>query len=186
MDVDPERVRLEEQRLETMEDEGNKEPRAGGSGGDDGCGAGSSYGNDSGEQLSVIERAQRYIAKHKKNPSNNKCDPNVALSNVASTDIVPPASSNPTYEAIYNLRLKDTEAQSLNGGETVSCNNLGSFKPSGGAWGGPPIQRNVFGKRQNLSFNFDPVTMLCKSCGDPEHRILSGGRGILRSVKSLF
>jgi hypothetical protein len=172
-DVEEIYYRQEERREQEQVDQG--EPME--SGGDSqppSEGSGSSSTRSSGSQdVNIYKRAQEYIKAYKiaKSASSNT---NVIASNNSVNKIVTP-TANDTYDAIFKLRCKNMDVQSLGGSTSNVSNQLGCFKPDGEAWGEPPVERHVFGSRQNISLNFDPVTMICKSCNDAEHRILSGG-----------
>jgi hypothetical protein len=145
--------------------------------------SGSSGSNDSGNMeeddgSSIVSRCKKYIDAYKK----KLCDSSNPASNTNFKCNVP---SNPTYDAILSLRLKSMEAPSLNGGVSTFGNILGNFKPHGEVWGVPPVERQIFGARQNISFNFDPVSMMCNSCKD-EHRVLSGGGDYASMNRKLF
>jgi hypothetical protein len=129
------------------------------------------------EANALRQRLKNYIEKNK--TSNTNCD---SFNN----DPRKTVDANPTYDAIKSLRIKGLEAPNLNGGTATSfSNDLGNFKPAGEVWGAPLVERQVFGSRQNISLNFDPSSMICKSCGN-EHRVLSGGGEGFSSGRKIF
>jgi hypothetical protein len=157
---DLQRVLDREKQLET-EDQGKGSSSDGTSNAD----------NEDEVRETLRRRMQAYIASH----SNNS---GPARRNSSSNEINEPYNlTNSTYTAISNLRAKNLEAPNLYGGVSNISDSLGSFKPSGETWGAPPVARQNFGTRQNISFNFDPVTMQCKNCNGDPHRVLSGVGG---------
>jgi hypothetical protein len=129
-------------------------------------------------ELTLEQRMKRYLSLHKKsvaagtgNDSSSTCNSD---SNSNYGTGIPDNKANTTYTAINKLRCKNLDAQNLYGGVVNNSSSLGSFEPCGETWGAPPIEKQNFSSRQNISLNFDPVAMICKNCNEP-HRLLAGG-----------
>jgi hypothetical protein len=133
---------------------------------------GTSYtGNEDEVRETLRRRMEAYIAAHSSSTGPAHRNSNSSEINESYN------LTNSTYTAITNLRAKNLEAPNLYGGVSNISDSLGSFKPAGETWGAPPVARQNFGARQNISFNFDPVTMQCRNCNREPHRVLSGVGG---------
>jgi hypothetical protein len=160
------RVMAQEKQLETGEREASISTTGSAS-------TDTATGNEEDDRSADLRRRlQNYLAIH-----GRKSDPACSSSN-SNCDSDINKQANSTYDAISKLRLKNLEAQNLYGGVSTLDDNLGRFKPDGETWGSPPISRQNFGARHNISLNFDPVTMQCKNCNREPHRILAGGGGM--------
>jgi hypothetical protein len=143
------RVMAQEKQLETGEREASNSTT--GSANTD-----TSAGSEEDDRSADLRRRlQNYLAIH-----GRKTDPACSSTN-SNCDSDNNKQANSTYDAISKLRLKNLEAQNLYGGVSTLDDNLGSFKPDGETWGSPPISRQNFEARHNISLNFDPVTMQC-------------------------
>jgi hypothetical protein len=88
------------------------------------------------------------------------------------------AGSGPTKicDTVKNLKQQMLDAPGLHGGVYSISADTGCFKLSSEAWGVPPFEKSIFGQRKNLSFSFDPATMVCGCCPD-QHQVLDSVRG---------
>jgi hypothetical protein len=156
------RVLAQERQLETGEREEGTVPSS----------SSTTAGGEEDERAADLrKRLQNYLAIHgrKKDPANSS-----SSSNCSDLNNDHNKQANSTYDAIGKLRQKNLEAQNLYGGVSTLSDCLGSFKPDGETWGSPPVSRQNFGARHNISLNFDPVTLQCKNCDREPHRILAG------------
>jgi hypothetical protein len=127
---------------------------------------------ESQESVTLGERLKRYLSLHKKTgPALSDSSSVTSCLNSGQKE------ANSTYNAIFNLRSKNFAAQNLYGSASDFIDSLGSFQPCGEIWGAPPIAKQNFGARQNISLNFDPVALVCKNCKNDAHGFLSGGSG---------
>jgi hypothetical protein len=117
-------------------------------------GSGSQPGTSSGsatpmEDDDVKARAKAYISK-------NKC-----LS-TGSVSVQPNQNVNlepSLYDTIHNLNRQMLDAPGLHGGACSISPDISCFKLNSEAWGVPFVDKNVFGQRKNVTFNFDPNTL---------------------------
>jgi hypothetical protein len=185
---DVEEIYRQERAREAMEEDETGADPGGASGSANCSGTGSGAHGDISTGEDLQERFRNYIAKIKSKKADSNCNSNKKCDVVdpISVAINDPPVSNSTYDAILSLRVKGMEAPSLNGGASTNIGlQLGNFKPSGEVWGPPVVERQIFGVRQNISLNFDPISMLCSSCNN-EHRVLSGSGDGFTSNRKIF
>jgi hypothetical protein len=77
-----------------------------------------------------------------------------------------------TYMAIKRMVLKRLEVPSLYGGACTTVDVIGNFRDCANNSG--LTERNLYTKKRNVQFSFDPATMSCLMCND-NHNVLGGG-----------
>jgi hypothetical protein len=122
---------------------------------------------------SLEHRIKKYLLLSKDSQNNA----NANSSNIKGSSIC---------DTILSVRTGMLEAPSLYGGAiSIPKNDIGSFRPSGEAWGGAPHEKKIFSLKKVINFSFDPENMCCNSC-PVEHRVLEplggGGGGSVSSA----
>jgi hypothetical protein len=117
--------------------------------------------DDDGAAEALRERLKEYVEKRKSAPgsSNSSIVTNYGCG---------------TYMAIKRMVLKRLEVPSLYGGASTSVDVIGTFRDCANNSGF--TERNLYTKKRNVQFSFDPATMSCLSCND-NHNVLGGGGG---------
>ena len=82
------------------------------------------------------------------------------------------------YQAIGRMNLKAMEVAGLNGATSPISGSWGSFRVAEDSRHKKSFERNIFQKKLNLSFSFDPDSLVCHNCGSRgPHQILPGDLG---------
>jgi hypothetical protein len=92
-------------------------------------------------------------------------------------------SESSSYSIIKIQALKRLQIPSLCGGVSVTADKIGSFRDSANSTGFS--ERNLYAKKKNVQFSFDPASMTCLSCYSKHGVLMGGGRGGMQGVSFL-
>jgi hypothetical protein len=119
------------------------------------------------------------------NPSGN-----IVPASAIHSDAVPELSNllDSSYNSVHSLRKIEKTNPNCRGGFLTEKTELGSFANQGDERMRLCHTRFLVDKKQNISFSFDPESMMCFSCGGGGHAVSQegdgGGEAVLLSLRS--
>ena len=124
------------------------------------------------------ERAPAELKSRIKRYIESKSQP---LAPMATKDSV---KGNSLYQAIFKMNKKSQEAAGLNGAASPLSGSWGQLRIGGDDRYKNSHERYLFQKKLNMSFSFNPDTLMCDSCAEV-HQVLPGDGGARGAVEKV-